>query len=267
MKKLLLILLVLFSASIWAATEFKIITLQHSFASDLLPVITPMVGPDGTATGMHNQLILRAEPARMRDIEALVQELDKAKVNRRITVDRSGMSVLQRNRTEINGSINTGRVIIRNDRRSRPNRGTINIERRTRTTSQNTSQFLNVLDGERAFISVGQLVPFTQDWITVTSQYVAVNQITQWQDISTGFAVRPRTIGNQVALEITPRIASLNSQGFVDFEELSTVVYVQLGEWVDIANTMQNRDHISHKILGASNGYARQSSALSIRVD
>lgn len=267
MKKLFLILFLLFSASIWAATEFKIITLQHSFANDLLPVITPMVGADGTATGINNQLIIRAEPARMREIETLVKELDKAKVNRRITVDRSGMSTLQRNRTAVNGSIKSGRVIIRNDRRSRPNSSSINIERNTTTTSRSSSQFLNVLDGERAFISVGQLVPFTQDWITITSQFVAINQVTQWQDVSTGFTVRPRTIGNQVALEITPRIASLNSQGLIDFESLSTVVYVQLGEWLDIANTMQNRDSLSRKILGSSNRYASQSSALRIRVD
>lgn len=267
LKKLTVILFLITCISAYAATEFKIITLQHSFANDLLPVITPMVGPSGTATGLNNQLILRAEPARMPEIEALVKELDKAKVNRKITIDRTGESAYQRNRTEARGTIKTGRVIISNDRRSRPNTGRIDIERQTGSTRHNSSQFLNVLDGQRAFIRVGQFVPFTQDWVTITSQYIAVNQVTQWQDVSTGFAVRPRTIGNQVELEITPRIASLNNQGFIDFEELSTVVYVQLGEWVDIANTMQNSDNVSRKILGSQGTADFQSSKLSIRVD
>ena len=59
---------VLASAPVLAETEFKIISLQHRFASDLLPTIVPMVGLDGTATGMNNQLILRAQPERMREI-------------------------------------------------------------------------------------------------------------------------------------------------------------------------------------------------------
>ena len=67
---------VLTSAPVMAETEFKIISLQHRFASDLLPTITPMVGLDGTATGMNNQLILRAQPERMREIEALIEKLD-----------------------------------------------------------------------------------------------------------------------------------------------------------------------------------------------
>lgn len=53
---------------VYAETEFKIITLQHQFADNLLPIIPPMVGADGTATGMQNQLILRASPDRMREI-------------------------------------------------------------------------------------------------------------------------------------------------------------------------------------------------------
>ncbi len=56
-------------------------------------------------------------------------------------------------------------------------------------------------------------------------------------------------IGNQIELEITPHIARFNSQGFFDFEELTTVVRVSLGNWVDIGGTMQSNDEISRKIL------------------
>ena len=77
---------------VYAETEFKIITLQHQFADNLLPIIAPMVGADGTATGMQNQLILRASPDRMREIEATVQQLDIARVNRRITINSSNQN-------------------------------------------------------------------------------------------------------------------------------------------------------------------------------
>ena len=266
-KNLLFILLMPLTFSVQAETEFKIITLQHRFADDLLTIISPMVGPDGTATGMRNQLILRTSPERMREIEATVQQLDAARANRRITVNTNNNRQTQLDRAEASGKVKVGKVTIGNDRRARPNTGNIDIVSRTSNTRHNSSQFLNVIDGERAFIRVGQIVPFTQEWVTITRRYMQIDRTTDWHDVSTGFAVRPRTIGNQVELEITPRIAQLNNQGYIDFEALSTTLRVSLGEWVDIAGTMQNHDDVSRKILGFQNTSSQQNSGLTIKVD
>lgn len=266
-KKIALLLCLTFCVAVQAATEFKIIQLQHRFADDLLPIIAPMVGADGTANGMGNHLILRATPERMREIEAAVQQLDAARVNRRITVKTNNNIQTQREGVNARGKIKMGKVIIGNDRRVRTNSGNIIIENSSSRTTRNSSQFLNVLDGERAFIRVGQIVPFTQEWVTITRRYIQIDQTTDWHEISTGFAVRPLTIGNQVTLEITPRIAKLNSQGYIDFEELSTTVRVSLGEWVDLGSTMQQRDDVSRKILGYRNSSSYQDSGLMIKVD
>ncbi len=265
------------SASVFAETEFKIISLQHRFASDLLPTITPMVGLDGTATGMNNQLILRAQPERMREIEALIEKLDAARVNRRITVSNSLQQNSQSSNTEASGTViidtgildtgRSGNVTISNTRRTQSNGGRVIVERNTSSTRQTGNQFINVLDGERAFISSGQIVPFTQEWVSITRRYVQIERITDWREVTTGFAVRPRTVGNQVELEITPRISSMNQQGFIDFNELSTVVSLSLGEWLDIGGTMQNKDEISRKILGSQSVSNSQNSRLLIKVD
>jgi type II secretory pathway component GspD/PulD (secretin) len=264
---LLIIIHSLLIANLQAETVLKIITLQHRFADDLLPAISPMVGADGTATGLRNQLILRASPERMREIEAIVAQLDIARQNRRITVNRDANHNSQSSRIDANGRVQIGEVTIGNNRRTQPNNANISIEKTTRTTQQLSSQFLNVLDGERAFIRVGQLVPFTQEWQVITRRFTQVERITDWQEISTGFAVRPRTIGNQVELEITPRITRLDTQGYIDFEELTTTLRVQLGEWVDIGSTMQNHDEVSRKILGVSSSYSTENSGLAIKVD
>ena len=266
MKKLLFILL-LISCAAFAETEFKIITLQHRFASDLLPIIEPMVGADGTATGMNNQLILRAQPARMREIEEVVTKLDAARVNRKITVNTSNNLQSQQERVEAKGATKVGKVTVSNDRRAKPNTGRVEVENSSSNSSQNSNQFINVLDGERAFIRVGQIVPFTQEWVTITRRYVQVDRFTDWHEISTGFAVRPRTVGNNVELEITPRIARLNNQGFIDFEELTTIMRVSLGNWVDIGGAMQQNDEVSRKILGLQSTSSQQNSSLSIKVE
>lgn len=257
----------LLTANAQAQSELKIITLQHRFADDLLPTITPMVGEDGTATGLRNQLILRASPERIREIEMIVKELDIARENRRITVNRNVNQNTQRKRIDANGNVQIGEVTIGNSKRAKPNSGNIYIDETTRTTQQSSSQFLNVLDGERAFIRVGQFVPFTQEWLTITSRFAQVERITDWQEISTGFAVRPRSFGNQVELEITPRITRLGTQGTIDFEELTTTLRVQLGEWIDIGSTMQSHDEVSRKILGFSNSQSSEHSGLVIKVD
>ena len=123
------------------------------------------------------------------------------------------------------------------------------------------------MDGERAFIRVGQSVPYTQEWVTLTQRYTSIQRTTEFVDISTGFSVRPRSIGNQIELEITPRIAQLNQNKYIDFEELSTIVRVNRDEWLDLGGTMQQKDDVSRAILSTQNGQQSQSNALSIRVE
>ena len=279
MKKLFLWIL-LFIASVFvefsfAETDFKIITLQHLFAKDLLPIITPMVGPDGAASGMNNQLIIRANPERMREIEATIASLDVTRVNRKISVKSTNHLQTQQDRVEATGAVKVGKVTVGNDRRqsnsSGPNSGRVAVERNSSNVNQNSNQFISVLDGERAFIKVGQIVPFTQEWVTITRRYIQIDKTVDWREMTTGFAVRTRTVGNpnnkQVELEITPRIAKLNSQGYVDFEELSTILRVNLGDWVDIGGSMQTNDDVSRKILGLQNSASRQKSNLIIKVE
>ena len=266
MKKFLLILLI-FCLSAFAETEFKIFTLQHHFATDLLPVISSMVGTDGVATGTNNQLIVRASPERMREIEQTIAQIDSAQINRKISIRTSNNLQSQQERTEASGNVKVGKVTVANNNRASPNSGRVDVEHNSSNSNQNVSQFINVLDGERAFIRVGQIVPFTEEWVTITRRYVQIERFTDWREISTGFAVRPRTVGNEVELEITPRITRPNSQGFIDFEELSTIVHTSLGNWVDLGGTMQNRDDVSRKILGLQRSSSQQNLSLMVKVD
>ena len=263
--KILLALLLSVSLSAFAQTELRVFTLQHHFAKDLYSVVTPLVGQDGTVTGMNNQLIVRATPAQLAEIEAVIAAMDVPRVNRKITVasNRNQQSIY--NNTELSGNVNIGNVTIGNRQREQGAR--IDVTRQQNQNTQTSQQFIQVVDGQRAFIQVGTLVPFTQDWLLITKRYTQITRTTDWVEVSTGFAVSPRTIGNQVEIEVTPRITNLNSQQAIDFETLTTVVRVNLGEWVNIGQTMQQRDDVSRKILGSQSGSFEDKSNLSIRVD
>lgn len=271
----------LFSAQIMAATVFKIISLQHRFAKDILPAIQLLAGSDGTITGMQNQLIIRVSPEKMAEIEQVIATLDVARQNLKITVrsqsdlqtERNGVAVTGRKRI---GNVEIGTSHINNRLPRIANDGVqIDIDNNQSNARISNNQYINVIDGERAFIRVGQSVPFAQEWVTLTRRYISVQRTTEFVDISTGFAVRPRSTGNsgesEVELEITPRIANFNSQpnqrGYIDFEELTTVVRVSRGEWLDLAAVMQQKDEVSRAILNKMTGNQSLSNQLSIRVE
>jgi hypothetical protein len=60
--------------------------------------------------------------------------------------------------------------------------------------------------------------------VAINQRYLHVKRYINWREISIGFAVRPRTLGNQIELEIAPRITKPNGQGIIDFEVLTTTL-------------------------------------------
>jgi len=259
----------LFSVTAMAATEFKIITLQHRFADDLLPIIQPLAGEDGVVTGMQNQLIFRTSPENMAEIEQVIASMDVARSNLKITVNRQNNLDSTQHGVDVSGRKRIGNAAISTNRYPRQARDgvQIDIQNNSSTTKQNNQQFINVVDGEFAFIQVGQSVPFTQEWRIFTHRYTHIQRTTEFIEVSTGFAVRPRSIGGHIELDITPRIAQLNQQGFIDFEALRTVVRVNKGEWFDLGGAMQRNDEVSRAILSFKNKAQTQNNVLNIRVD
>ena len=259
----------MFSLQVIAAMEFKIITLQHRFAEDILPTIRPLVGSEGAATGIQNQLIIRANPENMAEIEQIIANFDVERKNLRITVRHQSNLQSESDAVTVNGRKRFGNVEIGSNKYPRSTREgvQIGIENSQNSSNTNGNQFVNVIDGEQAFIRVGQSVPFTQEWVTLTHRYAHVQQTTEFLDVTTGFAVRPRSIGDQIELKITPRIAKLNQNGFIDFEELSTIVRINRGEWFDLAGTMQQKDDVSRAILSKQSNNQSQNNQLSIRVE
>jgi type II secretory pathway component GspD/PulD (secretin) len=263
MRRLLCILVLLFVyGTVWAGNQFKIITLQHRFGQDLLSAIQPLAGPDGVVSASGNHLFVDASPERMAAIEQAVARLDVESRTYRIQVDRSGSNHSSSGRLEAGGSIG-GDVRIQRSRPRADSRG-VTIEMDSRETSSRTrgSEYISVLDGARAFIAVGQSVPFTENWMTILRRYAHVQQTVQYRDITTGFSVLPRQIGESVELEITPRISSLRNDGIVEFQELATTVRVMPGVWFNLGGAMQGRDEVSREILAHGGGKMENSSEL-----
>jgi len=252
-----------------AATEFKIITLQHRFAEDILPAIQPLVGSGGTVSAMQNNLIIRTSSENMAEIEQIISTLDTARQNLKITVNRNKNISSDGSRTEVAVRKRIGNVVVETEssRRIIRDGAAVTIGNQQNNSSSSNSQFIQVIDGEKAFISVGQSIPYTQEWISLTHRYSSTQRTTQFVTIDTGFAVRPRAIGNQVELEITPRFSQLGQRGTIDFETLTTTIRASRGEWVNLADIMQQKDDISRAILGWQSNYQASNSQLLIKIE
>lgn len=267
--RLFTLTLLLISISAQAVTDFKIFTLQHRFADDILPTIQRLAGEDGVITGMQNQIIIRVSPERMPEIEQAIANLDTTQQNLRITVSHQNNSNSANDGVSISGRKRIGNVEVTTNRypNNRQNGIQVGIQNNQSSSRNSGNQFINMMDGGTGFIRVGQSIPFTQEWVNYMRRYVSVQRTTEFVDITTGFAVSARSIGNEVEVEVTPRIAKLNQQGFIDFEELSTVIRVNKGEWFDLGGTMQQNDEVSRAILSKQNNRQSQDNHLEIRID
>ena len=124
--------------------------------------------------------------------------------------------------------------------------------------TQSTAHYIRVLEGEGAFIAVGQEVPFTRDLAVVAGKYNAYARSVEYKTVTTGFWVRPQMAGDKVLLDIAPQLMSVGGQREerIDFQKLHSRVLVEPGQWVDLAGQMQNSDELSAAIfrLNADSG-------------
>lgn len=252
-----------------AANDFKIFTLQHRFAEEVLPTIQAVIGNHGTASAIQNQLIVRTDSKTMAEVEQTIATLDTARENFTISVKRQNNVTGTSRNTTVKGRTRIGNVAIQtgNDARSGRDGIQIGLEDNQTSSRQSSQQFIRVTDGAPAYISVGESIPYTSEWIMLTRRYAVRQVSTEFVDIGTGFTVRARSIGSQVELEITPTFSSLQQNGRIEFEQLSSTVRAQRGEWVNLGGMMQDKDEVSRAILASSSGQSSQNNQLFIRVE
>ncbi|WP_051901395.1 nodulation protein NolW [Methylotenera sp. L2L1] len=252
-----------------AASEFKIFTLQHRFAEDILPSIEVIVGNNGTTSAIQNQLIVRTDSKTMAEVEQIIATLDTARENLKIRVKRQNNITGTSNNTSVRGRTRIGNVAIEtgNDARRSRDGVNINLENNQTRSQQSSEQFIQVTDGAPAYISVGESIPYTSEWVLLTQRYAIAQTNTEFIEIGTGFTVRARSIGKQVELEITPTFSRLKQHGRLEFEQLTTTVLVYRNEWVNIGGIMQEKDEVSRSILSSGSGRSSENNQILIRVE
>jgi type II secretory pathway component GspD/PulD (secretin) len=236
----------------------EVIQLRYRTVEQVLPVLQPLVPRPGTVSGMQSSLIVRTTRANMADVLRVLESIDQIPRRLMITVRQDADATREDEGAEVSGRIGTGnaRVVVPGSGDDRGltvegRRGDDRVRARVYGTqsleNDRTTQQLQVLEGNEAYIRVGQSVPVPQRSIVrrviggrVVEQVV---DSTEYRDALSGFHVRPRVSGDMVTLEVSPQRDTQGSvgPGSLNVQRIATTVSGRLGEWMEIGGVVSGR--------------------------
>jgi type II secretory pathway component GspD/PulD (secretin) len=275
---LLLAFAVLLALSPAGADETRIIQLKHRPANEVMPLIRPLLGPDDALSGMDFRLIIRTSDRNLKEVERILAQVDVARLRLRITVEQASAEDRATTSQSVTGEARIGDKARVTLPARPPQKGGLIVQkdglqysanRRTTTTSNANTQTVMTMDGQRAWIRIGQSVPHVRKILALSRRQLVLIEDIELQDVTTGFDVLPRVHGDRVLVEITPRLSSLRNPatGLADFQELSTTVETKLGEWLDLGEILGNRDEVHRAILESANTTSGERRTVRIKIE
>ena len=244
-------------------TIVKVIPLQHRTADDIVPLVLPLAGPDGTVSGLGTRLVVRARPAALAQIEESLKALDTPARMLWITV-RQGLARSGSSRSaEASGSVTIRGGIV--ETRTSRTVVTGSLGRQSTSDSGTDVQRLQVLEGGRAFIRTGEAVP--QPGVVVSGNPPVIVAGTTYTEASVGFYVVPRVAGDQVTLEIETAGDRPNDRGGIDVQRLQTTVSGRLGDWIELGAVVRDRASRTSEPLGVAQQQSVEERSVQVKVE
>jgi type II secretory pathway component GspD/PulD (secretin) len=260
----------------------EVITLGYRQADELIPMVRPLLAPGGTVTGMNNRLVIKTTPANLAEIKQVLSAVDAKPRQLIISVKQTTAAEAARGAGSVSGNVAIGssaQVKVprppgsSNQPRVTVQSGNSQIEGRAVNSrsarDEGVTQTVQVLEGNDAFIRVGQSVPVSNTQVIRTPNGAQITQGTEFVSADTGFYVRPRVNGDQVTLEISTARDRLRnpSTGATNMQRVSTVVSGRLGEWIEIGGSSQTVERSQNQTLSRSRDARNEDRRVILKVD
>lgn len=231
----------LLTASVTAMADTEVINLSNRTSADLLPVAQNFIGKDGTVSAYGNQLIVKADPAKIQDLRALLSQLDTPAKRLLITVDT--------NENNQQSGDNQTRII---------SYGTASRE--------GGVQQIQASEGVPALIQVGQSVPLTT---TQPDAYGRPQNQTQYRNVTQGFYVTASVTGETVHLAISTNRDRMSQErpDVVNVQSTDTTVSGRLGEWITLAGINRETQADKSSTTRTYSTQGRDDLTLRVKVD
>lgn len=245
------LLLLLFSGTIAAAPEARTYEMSQRSAEDVARQIRELY-PDGqvSITARGQQMVVRGEPSVLDEIGMLVETMDVAPVQMRITV-----------RSRNNVDSKSGGVGVSGNN----NRVNVQAERKVTTTRRHQERTLVVQDGQSAHITSGQVRTVPVAIRGGRNPAAFLDQV----ETRSGFLVSPQVISDQ-AIELNIVSFEEDPEGDLpgyETEALMTIRRVEPGEWIELGSTRERRVGEQSGITYQTGGNSQQNQTFEVRVE
>lgn len=215
----------------------EVIEVRSRLPQELIPLLRPLAGPDGTLIAAPDALLVRASPERLAGIRQALTELDRPARSLLIQV-RQGSDL------EVSGAATGARIDASRGRGGgvrigpREPRGTQVIASAGQgQAARDLTQEVRVLDGHPAFIATGLEQPFIDQGLEPGPGGAWRRQGWGYRRSEGGFTVIPRVLGERVILDIETRAAWAAAPGAVETRVVGSRVEGPLGEWIPIGSS------------------------------
>jgi len=226
-KYLLLIFITLLGNCAFAAeTTIEVIPLTNRPASEILPLLAPLLGNTAQLIDNGSNLLVKTTPDQMTQIRAVVNQLDVRQSNLVITVMQSRQTTAD----ELNAMAGVQLNVQANNPSNSSARMIGHIYQTQDKDADEKTQTVRTLEGIPAHITVGNAYP-QQNFSGYGYGY---STATEYIEATTGFAVIPRLAGEQVILSVSPWSDKMNGRGQIESRDAQSTLRMNLGEWVEL---------------------------------
>ncbi|BCX81271.1 hypothetical protein MIT9_P0849 [Methylomarinovum caldicuralii] len=226
MTKIWMLALLLWFPPLQAATVT--IPVSHRPPAELARILAPLLERDEAVVPVPDALVVKAPEGRVGEIRRLVKQLDRPLRTLTIRVIQSDR--LTRDELEAGGGFSATLT-------EGPIRARGHVYRTESDRGVAEAQHLKVLEGQPAFIAVGEERPVPRIW--VGGQPPAVMGGIAYKPVTSGFRVVPRVVGCRVRLEIAPWSQRAGDLGDarIEVRSAATVVEVPAGRWIELGGS------------------------------
>jgi len=249
----------------------EVIELRSRPLEEILPVIQPFVGAEDTVTGMGNNLVIKASPAKVQEIRRLLETLDRPPRRLVISVGKQGDVSSSSSGYRASADIKAGDSRFSINSPGHPtdsSRAQVRIHDNTLQGARTTRHRVQALEGRPAYITSGTRIPLQTSERYYDRGVPYQQRTTQLQDVNSGFYVVPRVNGDEVTLEIMQHDDRPGERrGVINTQATGTVVRGRLGEWVELGGVDTSDSNRQGGLGQAVNSQASTVQGIQVKVE
>ncbi len=255
-----------------AQEEVVQIRIAKRHVDDILPAAETLLSPGGfiSADKRSNSLIVIDSPEAIARIRRLVQELDQEMPRLKIRVQYANVTADDTSEAVTAGRVEEGKTAAAIGASPPAEEGAeTNAQADQARRGRQSEYVIRVRSGSLAYIEVGYDVPHRKRWQKLSSRYGYVPDTIVFQRVASGYNVRPTLVGDQVRIDIVPRISYSDNRRRdqqIVFSEAATTLFVPLDRWIDISGVLGGHREINRQILADSHHAANRGLTMRLMV-